>query len=233
MSKSELDQLRERYARRSRRYEAWAPCVYMARQELERNIIQLLTCSGQLPRTGRSLLEVGCGTGEKLCFFLGLGFEPWHVVGSELLESRVVAARAILPTTVRIVEGDATSVALPDESFDVVFQSLVFSSILDDDFQARLARRMWALARPGGGVLWYDFVHDNPTNPDVRGVPLSRVRRLFPAPLRYVRWLTLAPPLSRLMAGLHPSLYTLFNTLPPLRTHRLCWIPKPHNGTES
>ena len=39
---------------------------------------------------------------------------------------------------------------------------------------------MWRWVRPGGGVLWYDFTFDNPRNPDVRGVPLARVRELFP-----------------------------------------------------
>jgi hypothetical protein len=24
---------------------------------------------------------------------------------------------------------------------------------------------MWALTKPGGGILWYDFVYDNPRNP--------------------------------------------------------------------
>jgi hypothetical protein len=38
---------------------------------------------------------------------------------------------------------------------------------------------------------------------------------------------TLAPPLARPLARVHPALYTLFNALPPLRTHVLAWLAKP------
>jgi hypothetical protein len=31
-----------------------------------------------------------------------------------------------------------------------------------------------------GGGFWYDFTYNNPHNPDVRGVPVKRIRQLFP-----------------------------------------------------
>ena len=37
---------------------------------------------------------------------------------------------------------------------------------------------------------------------------------------------TLAPPIARAVTRLHPALYTLFNALPPLRTHVLAWLSK-------
>jgi hypothetical protein len=103
----------------------------------------------------------------------------------------------------------------------------VFSSLLDDAFQRRLADAMWRWAKPGGGVLWYDFTVNNPRNADVRGVPLARVRELFPHGEVQARRITLAPPIARAVTRLHPSLYTLFNTVPLLRTHVLAWIAKP------
>ena len=60
----------------------------------------------------------------------------------------------------------------------------------------------------------------------MRGVPLSRVRKLFPAARIDARRITLAPPLARAAMRVHPSLYTLFNALPLLRTHVLCWVAK-------
>ncbi|TAK56270.1 MAG: class I SAM-dependent methyltransferase [Gammaproteobacteria bacterium] len=222
----ELDSMRERYEGRSRRYDPWVPWVYMTRQELERKVIRLLARAGQLPPAERRVLEVGCGSGANLRFFLNLGFEARNLLGCELLNSRVAAALAALPPAVTIIEGNAASIDLPDASFDIVFQSLVFSSILHDELQMAVARRMWELVRPGGGILWYDFVYNNPSNPGVRGVSLRRVRELFPGPLRYARWVTLAPPISRLATRMHPIMYTLLNGFAPLRTHRLCWIPK-------
>ena len=86
---------------------------------------------------------------------------------------------------------------------------------------------MWRWTKPGGAVLWYDFTVNNPRNPDVRGVPLARVRELFPHGRITTRRVTLAPPISRLVCRVHPAAYGLFNALPWLRTHVLCWIAKP------
>ena len=60
-----------------------------------------------------------------------------------------------------------------------------------------------------------------------RGVPASRVRTLFPEGCMYSKRVTLAPPISRRVAAVHPSLYTLFNAVPWLRTHMVAWIIKP------
>jgi hypothetical protein len=143
------------------------------------------------------------------------------------LDERVALARRLLPSGVTLFEGDALRMELPPGSQDVVFASTVFSSLLDDAFQQRLADAMWRWAAPGGGVLWYDFTVDNPRNPDVRGVPLKRVRALFPHGEVQARRITLAPPIARAVTRVHPALYTLFNLLPPLRTHVLAWIAKP------
>jgi len=86
---------------------------------------------------------------------------------------------------------------------------------------------MWQWVRPGGGVLWYDFTFNNPSNPDVRGVQLKRVRELFPQGRISVRRVTLAPPISRRVVRIHPTMYAVFNALPLLRTHILCFIQKP------
>jgi hypothetical protein len=103
----------------------------------------------------------------------------------------------------------------------------VFSSLLDAPFQWRLAQTMWRWVRPGGGVLWYDFTVDNPRNADVRGVPVARIRELFPNGLVRYQRVTLAPPLARRVCALHPALYPVFNVIPLLRTHVLAWIEKP------
>jgi len=41
--------------------------------------------------------------------------------------------------------GDAAEIDLAEGSFDIVYQSTVFTSILDNGFQQKLADRMWAL----------------------------------------------------------------------------------------
>jgi Methyltransferase domain len=224
--------VRERYARRSSQsyYSIFNHASLMMVQERHRAIIDVfagLTWGRDLRKV--RLLEVGCGWGGNLLEFLRLGFEPDHLQGIELLSERAESARHVLPHALRISTGDAAAIEspVPPASQDVVYQATVFSSLLSDAFQQRLADRMWAWVRPGGGVLWYDFTVNNPRNPDVRGVPVARIHELFPASRVGVRRLTLAPPIARTVTRLHPVMYPIFNACPWLRTHVLAWIEKP------
>jgi SAM-dependent methyltransferase len=205
------------------------PAVLSAAQERQRATAALLVKLGYVDLSDVRLLEVGCGTGRNLLEFLRLGVAPEHLLGIELLKPSADEARRVLPESVRIIVGDAAGTAgsaIPATSYDVVFQATVFSSLLNESFQERLANVMWQWVRPGGGVLWYDFTYDNPVNPDVRGIPLSRIRHLFPRGRMLVRRVTLAPPVARFITRLHPGLYSVFNTCRWLRTHVLVWIEK-------
>ncbi len=228
----ELTAVAERYDRRKTHvatglYDPLNAAVLMAQQERERALVGWVHASGLAPLRDKTLLEIGCGSGGNLLQLIALGFSPANLVGNELLEDRCARARERLPAATRVVAGDASSVDLGADRFDVVFQSTVFTSLLDPEFQARLARRIWTLTKPGGQVLWYDFTYDNPRNADVRGISISRIRALFPEGSLTSRRLTLAPPIARLVSRIHPSLYTVANSLPFLRTHVLCWIRKP------
>jgi len=75
-------------------------------------------------------------------------------------------------------------------------------------------------------VIWYDFIFDNPRNPDVRGIPLGRIKQLFPEASIKTWRVTLAPPISRVVTRLHPACYAVFCAVRPFRTHLLCWIRK-------
>lgn len=218
----------ERYARRidPQRYSMLRPDVWLTLQERQRAMLQLFNRLGWREVDRLSVLEVGCGSGGNLLELLQIGFAPQHLSGIELLHERFAQARVRLPVGVTLWEGDASALDLPPESHDIVYVSTLFSSLLDADFQERLAAMMWRWVRPGGGVMWYDFTHDNPRNPDVRGVRLGRIRSLFPHAEIETRRVTLAPPIARRVAPLHPSLYALFNLVPWLRTHRLCWLGK-------
>jgi len=226
---TETDAVAARYARRDApgRYSLLQPDVWQTVQERQRALLRLWVRLGWRDLSALRVVEVGCGAGGNLLELLRAGFAPEHLTGIELLPERLDAARRVLPAGVTLLPGDASRTPIEPASADMVWQSTVFSSLLDRTFQQQLADAMWRWVRPGGGVLWYDFTRDNPRNPDVRGVPLARLRELFPHGQLTHRRVTLAPPLARAVCRVHPALYGALNLLPPLRTHVLAWVGKP------
>lgn len=224
----EAEAIAQRYARRDAidRYSLLQPDVWQMLQERQRAEWRLWHRLGWNDLDRRRYTEVGCGAGGALLECLRAGFAPEHLTGLELLPERHAHARRVLPPPVGLHLGDAAVAPVEPGSQDVVAQHTVFSSLLDDAFQHRLADAMWSWLKPGGGILWYDFTVDNPNNRDVRGVPLKRVKALFPEGRVRARRITLAPPIARRACRVHPALYTAFNLLPLLRTHLLCWIEK-------
>jgi len=218
----------ERYERRRSadpRYSILNPDVWMTLQERQRAVLRRFAAQG-LDLASLRLLEVGCGEGGNLLELIRIGFTPERLTGIELIEDRFRVACERLPGALQMHLGDALAVDLPGDLQDIVFASTVFSSILDTTTQHALAAAMWRWLRPGGAVLWYDLAVDNPSNPDVRGVPRTRLQELFPVGRLETQRITLAPPIARRVCRLHPSLYTAFNTIPLLRTHLLAWITK-------
>ena len=226
----EIEAIHQRYAKRNlindkTRYSLLNPAYLMETQERERSLISVL--SSLAPLENKKIIEVGCGDGDKIHQLIKFGFLPENIIGNELLPNAIEKAKEALPNAVTLLKGDAAQLDIKKESIDIVYQSVVFSSILSDDLQSKLAQKMWEWVKPGGGILWYDFIYNNPKNQDVRGVTLSRVKALFPEAIIDTQRVTLAPPMSRRVTKIHPSLYTLFNLFPFLRTHVLCYIQKP------
>ena len=217
-----------RYARRAapERYSYLQPDVWQSVQERQRAMLACFVRAGWTTLADKRAVEVGCGAGGNLLELLRLGFMPERLTGIELLPERAAHARQVLPAVLRLIEGDASAAPIAASSQHLVLQSTVFSSLLEGATRGALAAAMWRWLAPGGAVLWYDFSVDNPRNPDVRGVPRSELRALFPQARITVRRVTLAPPLARAVCSIHPRLYPVFNALPLLRTHMLAWIAK-------
>jgi SAM-dependent methyltransferase len=219
-----------RYARRGpadERYSFLRADVVHSVQERQRAMLRLFARHGWRDLSALRAVEVGCGGGGNLLELLRIGFSPEHLTGIELLEERHAQARHVLPAALALHRGDASTLDLGAASHDLVFVSTLFSSLLDPAFQQRLAAVVWRWVKPGGALLWYDFTVDNPRNPDVRGVPLERVRALFPEAIVRARRVTLAPPLARALGAVHPALCAWAGAIPLLRTHVLAWLAKP------
>lgn len=229
---AELAEIERRYAHRSEQgiaslYDPLLPVNIAFRHERERVMMAML----RQVLAGRSLqslriLEIGCGSGRNLIDFVNWGARPEHCVGNELLADRVAAARTNMLPAMTILQGDASALEFPDKSFDIILQSTVFSSILDEGLRRAVAANMWRMLAPNGGIFWYDFTVDNPRNPDVAGIPQAQIKALFPQARYDARKVTLAPPLARRAVRLSPSLYPILNALPFLRTHIVALLRK-------
>ncbi|HWO29053.1 MAG TPA: class I SAM-dependent methyltransferase, partial [Candidatus Acidoferrum sp.] len=141
----------------------------------------------------------------------------------DLMEDLVQAAQTLSPN-MHFSCASATRLPFPDAGFDMILQFLLFTSVLSEAAKRRIAEEISRVLSPGGCVLWYDFAFDNPRNPDVRGIPLSEIRQLFPGFTIEARRITVAPPLGRALGHLGPSVYYLASQLRIMNTHYLCLL---------
>jgi len=218
---NEIDNVKLRYQKRSNKsylYSVLNDYNYYTRIEREYRYMQILKkrypdCSAL------KLLEIGAGTGDNLSGFHRLGFRWSNLFANELLNERVELLKINIPSAT-ILPGNALDLTYKNE-FDIVFQSTVFTSILDNNFKQELANRMLKMLKPGGFILWYDFKFNNPQNHDVKGVGRAEIKKLFPDCKIKFYPVTLAPPIGR-RAGRYCNLIN--NIFPFLRTHLVAEI---------
>ncbi len=211
------EQIKQQYERR--RYDNRYSSVYarFADAELEAGIGYMVK---KYLGGNSTVLEIGAGHGGNAEFFMHAGIRPEAIFLNELLHDRAQLIRKNYPHLV-LYEGNALDIDF-DRKFDCVFQSTVFTSILGPGDRKKLAAKMWELLNPGGIILWYDFIYNNPSNPDVRKVSVREMRALFPyATHSEILKITLAPPVGRRVG----KFYKLFN-VPFLRSHVLAAFRK-------
>jgi SAM-dependent methyltransferase len=168
------------------------------------------------PLNARSVLDIGCGSGTRLKAFRDMGAGP--LAGIELIAESCAVARQNVPDA-EIVHGSAHALPWADQTFDIVSQFVVFTSILDPNLKHQLAREMVRVLKPSGIIVWHDFRVDNPRNRHVKGIPKAEVCALFPSCKVDLRSIMLAPPLASLLIPRFPGFAAKLEKLPFLRTH--------------
>lgn len=200
--------------------------VLYSAQERHRALIRFLRSDCRFDLSTSQILDVGCGSGVNLLDLITFGAKPQNLCGVDILSDRLAVASQLLPSSVNLIEGDISDLQLNESSFDLIHISLVFSSVLDVGHRSKMASNIWSLLKPGGCLLCYDFIYNNPSNFDVRGIQLPEIRRLFPHGIIQSQKITLAPPIARRVSKVSPYLCVFFNFFPFLRTHLLCKIVK-------
>jgi SAM-dependent methyltransferase len=222
----EADRIRHVYAGRPLpdRYGWDQPGQAFMLLQLERELLRALVRHGRLPLGGQRILELGCGSGHFLRELVKWGANPDQLVGIDLLHDRLQEARTRLPGGVRLEPRNAADTGYPDDSFDLLLQMTLFTSVLSAELRERMADEMCRILAPGGMIIWYDFRVNNPSNPDVRGIGAREIRGLFPGAIVSLKSTTLAPPLARRLAPRAWWMCSALSAIPLLRTHYLATI---------
>jgi ubiquinone/menaquinone biosynthesis C-methylase UbiE len=224
----DLDRIRTEYADRARRlagsniYSPFNIAHLFAIQNRQRAVLDILRRHGYCTLEGKRILELGCGRGGVLHELLGFGASPELLHGTDLLPDRAASAHRLLPHSA-ITCADGQHLPYKSESFDLMLQCTVFSSVLDRDVKRNLAKEMLRVLKPDGVILWYDFWL-NPINKQTKGIRPSEVRQLFPDCRYEVRRITLAPPLARRLASRSWLVCSMLESLKLFNTHYLIAI---------
>ena len=226
----EVDRIRLAYAQRA----AVKGSAYSVRnlghllhvQEREYELLDMFARHNVASLAAARILDVGCGTGYWIRLLLQWGAQPDNMFGIDLVDERICDARRLCPERVHLECRNATSLPYPDDSFDLVLQSTVFTSITDENMKKRVALEMLRVLKPTGFIIWYDFLFDSPRNPHVRGVGMREIRTLFPGTVIHHRRITLVPPIGRLIGGYSRLAYDMLSRAKVFCTHCLCLIGK-------
>jgi ubiquinone/menaquinone biosynthesis C-methylase UbiE len=231
---NEIERIKEAYQRRKidrkgRIYSYFNEANLFMIHQRERRLLDTFRRFKIMSFSDRKILDVGCGGGGLLRELVKYGARPENLCGIDLLEERIEEAKHLSPN-IDFRCGDASSLPYNDGCFNIVIQFTLFTSILDITMKKRIASEMLRVLKPDGIIIWYDFHRDNPRNPDVRGVKKEEIFKLFPDCTIYLKRVTLAPPIARILVPFSVILCELLEKFRFLCTHYLGVIRRKKMG---
>ncbi len=222
-----LTELRRRDLQANHDFEApWHPAVLLASMKARSVAAMMLRRTGAFPKAGDACLEVGYGARGWLGVLIDWGVRETDLHGIEIDPVSAKQAQEILPLADLRV-GNATELPWDSDTFRLVVTSTVFTSILDPTVRRLVAEEITRVLAPGGALLCYDFMFNNPRNSNVKKVSKKELARLFPYLKGTIKSVELAPPLARLIAPRSMTLAFLLERAPFLRTHFVAVLVKP------
>lgn len=190
---------------------------------------QMLTCIKQLLADSKinvaSTNWLDLGSGEMTLFddLTDLGFDASKSIASDILFWRLQQGRT-KGRKHNAITASACQLPFSDNSFDLVSQFTMMTSILDPILKKEIANDIFRVLKPGGYLLWYDFRVNNPGNRSTRAIGRKELQTLFgPHEMKIIKT-TLLPPLARKIGPVSDRLLKFLNIFPMLRTHYLALI---------
>ncbi len=190
---------------------------------------QMLTCIRQLLAdadinvASTNWLDLGSGEMGLFDDLADLGFDRSRSVASDILLWRLKKGRNV-GRTHHAITASACQLPFSDNSFDLVSQFTMMTSILDPILKKEIAGDIIRVLKPGGYLLWYDFQVNNPGNQSTRAIGRKELQTLFGSLEMNIKKTTLLPPLARKIGPVSDRLLKFLNIFPMLRTHYLALI---------
>jgi ubiquinone/menaquinone biosynthesis C-methylase UbiE len=169
------------------------------------------------------ILDIGSGELFWVEEMISFGFNRENCFGSDLLAWRLKEG-VKKGRKVKAITCSADRLPFSSNSFDLVSQFTMMTSILDSNSRIDIAEEMIRVLKPGGFILWYDFRFNNPRNRNTRAIEKEEIGRLY-GPMNIVlENITLFPKLARIIPESLAPMLKFFYMFPILRTHYLALI---------
>lgn len=219
----EVQRIRDVYCKRKEKDNSAYSSLFS--QEREREIKKAIRRDEVTFSFDKNILDVGCGKGAVLSYFLKEGIPPENLYGIDLLPERIEEAKKLYPGMSFICR-NAEKLPCPDEFFDIITQSTVFTSILNLGMKKEIASEMVRVLKPNGVIIWHDYRFNNPFNPNVKAIRRREIMNLFPDCQFDFKLINLNPFIARPLARFSWRLCEALEKLSILRTHWLVAIKK-------
>ena len=158
-----VEGIRDEYARRavapqcSGQYSFLNPTHASLVFERERALLAALGRHLQVPLEAAEVLDVGTGVGTTLALLAAYGCDATRLHGVDVVAERIERGRAQFPAfDLRVSDG--YTLPFDDDSFDLVQQITMLSSVHEDVLRERIVAEMQRVLRPGGVLLSFDVV---------------------------------------------------------------------------
>jgi len=173
-----------------------------------------------------TLLDLGAGEGGDCDRFGQFGFRRERIVALDVLLDSLRKGRTE-HGWLAAIQAEGVHLPFQDATFNVVYQSTMLSSVLDQGRRRRILREVQRVLAPGGLFVSYDTRYPNPWNRNTHPVSAAEVRDAFPRCQVRSRSTTPIPQLVRLFRGLPRSALRAMEWIPLLRSHRLVVVRMP------
>ncbi len=187
--------------------------------------IKLSTITKKFDLKNKLIMDIGCGHGWSLNLFHSWGAQPKNLYGIDILDERIDIAKSNHPLyNFKCLNAD--QLPFDDNFFDIIHISTVFSSILDNKLKKKIAQEIQRILSPSGIIIWYDFLYNNLSNKNVKGIKKKEICSLFNQCSHTFQKVTLCPPIARKLHYLPYFFLKLLEDLKILNTHYLVEMKK-------